>query len=127
MEAQIDALDSLFQFGSCTYSTNYKNHNCTITIRVVTRREEYYNYVFPASDIRDAVLNMLERTINSEQQRTSFSACMVEELPALEVPVQQVPVYQLSSLEIEVQASTKAESTPAQHGYIATRFSDFEG
>ncbi len=127
MQEHLDAIDFLRQFGSCTYVTTYRNIDFEISLRVVVSGEPYYNYVFSMFGFGEAIVDMLQQSIHSKQEVCIFTACLSEQLSPLDVPVQQVPVHQLSSLEIEIRMPTSTEPIDASSTHIKTRFSEYKG
>ena len=108
MEEHFDALEGLFQFGSCVYTTSYREHNFSVTIRNVTGLEQFYNYVFRTEDLRSNIYLMLDGYLEDKECDT-FSAAMLETLPNIELPMAQLPVVQVNSLKIEVRALRKSD------------------
>lgn len=108
MEEHFDALEGLFEFGMCVYTTSYRDHNFSVTIRNVNVVEQFYNYVFQAEDLRSNIYLMLDRYLKNKEC-FSFSAAMLEHLPSIELPITQLPVVQVNSLKIEVRALHKSD------------------
>lgn len=103
MEEHFDALEGLFEFGMCVYTTSYRDYNFSVTIRNEKGVEQFYNYVFAAEDLRSNIYKMLDQYIE-DKECTTFSAAMMENMPSIELPISQLPVVQVNSLKIDVRA-----------------------
>lgn len=126
MEETFDSLDGLFNFGSCTYTTQYKGYNFSVSISCKPRQEEFYNYVFKAEDLRQNIFEMLDQYLK-DKKCNQFKACMVEVMQELDVPVTMLPVLQLNHLEVEIRALKILDCYHVSSSEITTSFSSFKG
>ncbi|SFH39125.1 hypothetical protein [Pontibacter chinhatensis] len=118
-------LDALFSYGKCTYTTMYRDYNFAVTLRCVPRVEQFYNYIFPASQIEENIYKMLDDYL-THKENGSFVAAMFEDIVPNDIPVFALPVMQINTLEISISALRNVDCYTSGSD-ISTSFNSFKG
>lgn len=125
MEEQFSALDSLYEFGMCVYTTSYKDYNFSVTIRNKLAVEEFFHYVCRDTDLKETIYQLLDRFIDNNEC-VFFKVGMVEELAKIDLPIVQLPVLMLNSLTVEIRALKVINCYHSTGSQITTSFDTFE-